>query len=39
MLRMQNSNMEGAGEVTLCSATPTPNHIPLDFFAVHLTWS
>ena len=39
MLRMWNSNMEGAGDVTLRSVTPAPNYILLDFFAMHLTWS
>lgn len=39
MLRMWSSNMEGAGDVTLCRAPPAPNYVPLDFFAIHLTWS
>lgn len=39
MLGMWNSNMEGAGDVTLPSVTPAANYILLDFFAMRLTWS
>lgn len=31
MLRLWSSGMEGVEDLTLYSATPAPNYVPLDF--------